>query len=313
MAPWHAQSLSVVVPVFNEESNVRPLTRGVVDAVRPLGLPFELIIVDDGSTDRTPHALRELVPETPELIIIRLRRNFGQTLALQAGFDRARGNVIVTMDGDLQNDPSDIPRLIQGLSRGADVVSGWRRNRRDQLLRRRLPSWIANALIRMATGVPIHDQGCSLKAYRREVVQGLDLYGDMHRFVAILTIPLGASIAELEVNHPPRVSGKSKYGLWRIFRVLVDMVTIQMLIRFRENPIRWFALLGLPFLAGAVATALVVMWTGYVSIVLPTITVVSVGVFTSCILFGLLGEAIVQTGTRRGERRALPRQWGAQT
>lgn len=309
MARWTARSLSVVVPVFNEEANIRPLVRGIVEAIRPIGLPCEAIIVDDGSTDRTAATLRELLPETPELIVVSLRRNFGQTLALQAGFDRARGDAIVTMDGDLQNDPRDIPRLLEPLSLGADVVSGWRRSRQDTLVLRKIPSWVANGIIRLVTRVPIHDQGCSLKAYQREVVQRLDLYADMHRFIATLTMPQGASIAEVEVRHRPRISGTSKYGLSRVFKVLADLLTIEMLIRFRENPLRWFALLGSPFLAGTVAFALLAVWTAHSSLVLPTVALTSGAVFVSCVLFGLLGEAIIETGGTRRARGIVVREW----
>jgi hypothetical protein len=165
------------------------------------------------------------------------------------------------MDGDLQNDPRDIPRLLEEIERGADIVSGWRRERQDLLLLRKIPSWIANWIIRGATGVPIHDQGCSLKAYRREVIEGLDLYADMHRFIALLTMPMGTSIAEIQVRHHPRVAGTSKYGLGRVFRVLTDLVTIQMLTRFRESPIRWFALLGTPFLLGTLLAGLAAFWS----------------------------------------------------
>jgi glycosyltransferase involved in cell wall biosynthesis len=300
----------VVVPVFNEEANLQPLVRGILEAVRALGLPFEVIIVDDGSTDRTLAALRELLPDTPEIVVIALRRNFGQTLALQAGFDRARGEVIVTMDGDLQNDPRDIPRLLEPLSRGADVVSGWRKDRQDMLLVRKLPSWIANRLIRLVTRVPIHDQGCSLKAYRREVVQGLDLYADMHRFIAILTMPFGASIAEVEVRHHPRAAGTSKYGLSRVFKVIADLLAIEMITWFRESPLRWFALLGTPFLIATVLGVLVALSAGPSSVVMSSVALVTATSFASCLLCGLLAEAIIETaGSRRGLRVVL-REWG---
>jgi glycosyltransferase involved in cell wall biosynthesis len=300
----------VVVPVFNEEENARPLVRGIVEAIRPTKLPSELIIVDDGSTDRTVAALRELLPDIPELVVIRLSQNFGQTQALQAGFDRARGDVIVTMDGDLQNDPRDIPRMLEELARGADVVSGWRKDRQDTLVVRKIPSWVANRLIRLVTGVTIHDQGCSLKAYRREVVRGLDLYADMHRFIGVLTMSLGTSVAEIEVRHHPRTAGISKYGLSRIFKVVADLFTIQMLTWFRESPLRWFALLGSPFLiAAGVSTILAFsMASGFV--VMPAVAFLSATSFVSCLLCGLLGEAIIEAaGAGRAHRVAL-REWG---
>ena len=235
MAGWSPRSISVVVPVFDEERNVRRLIEEIVGVLQPLGLPFEVVVVDDGSRDGTLAALREILASTPELVVIALRRNFGQTLALLAGLDRARGDAVITMDGDLQNDPRDIPRLLLELSRGADVVSGWRRQRQDSLFLRRIPSWVANWLIRVLVGARIHDQGCALKAYRSEIVRALGLYADMHRFIGLMTLPLGASLVEVEVHHRPRMAGASSYGPSRIFKVLVDLFTMQMLSRFRER------------------------------------------------------------------------------
>jgi len=307
---WSPRSLSIVVPVFNEEGNAEPLVRGIAEAVAPLGIPFEIVVVDDGSSDGTRSVLRGLLPSTPELVVVGLRRNFGQTAALQAGLDRASGDAIVTMDGDLQNDPRDIPRLLTELSRGADVVSGWRKERHDTLILRKVPSWVANRLIRFVTGVVIHDQGCSLKAYRSEVVSGLDLYGDMHRFIAILTMPLGASISEVEVRHHPRVAGKSKYGISRTFKVLTDLFTIQMLTWFRESPMRWFALLGSPFLAATVLASVAVFLRDTSTTVLTAVALVTATTFLACLFLGLLGEFVIQsTGGDRGPG-AVFREWG---
>lgn len=291
---WTARSFSIVVPVYNEQENAAPLVRGIVDAARPIGRPFELIVVDDGSRDATLETLRGLVAETPELVVVALRRNFGQTLALQAGLDRARGEAIVTMDGDLQNDPQDIPRLLEGLERGADVVSGWRKDRQDAVVLRKIPSWIANRLIRLVTRINIHDQGCSLKAYRADVIRGLDLYADMHRFIAVLTLPLGASIAEIEVRHHPRTAGASKYGISRTFKVLADLFTVQMLTWFRERPMRWFTLMGIPFLAasGLATLGVLVAENTVVPAALALITGTS---FLACILLGLLAEFVLAT------------------
>jgi hypothetical protein len=282
----------------------------IVEAVRPLRRRFELILVDDGSRDATLTRLRGLLAEVPELVVLALRRNFGQTAALQAGFDRARGDVIVTLDGDLQNDPRDIPRLLEALARGADVVSGWRRGRQDAFVVRKIPSWIANQLIRVLTRVPIHDQGCSLKAYRREVIRMLDLYSDMHRFIAVLTLPAAAAIAEVEVTHHARQAGASKYGLSRVLKVLADLATIQMLTRFQERPARGFALLGLPFLTASLAlgAAAGLGWGG--PVVAPTTALFAGLVFVSCLLAGLLGEVIVESAGTRAERRVLSREWG---
>lgn len=302
------QSLSVVVPVFDEEENAVPLVEGITSAVRPLGVPFEIVVVDDGSRDGTAERLRDLLTMVPELVIVRLRRNFGQTLALQAGFDRARGDVIVTMDGDLQNDPRDIPKLLHEIDLGADVVSGWRRERKDALLLRTLPSRVANWLIRLVTRVPIHDQGCSLKAYRRDVVRGLDLYADMHRFIAILTMPLGAVIREIEVRHHRRGAGSSKYGISRVLKVLADLFAVEMLTRFREHPLRWFGLLGLPFLiAGSLAgMTTAASWPG--TIVMPTITVLCSLNLLSCLFSGFLGELIIESAGRGRARHVVYRE-----
>lgn len=309
-----ARSLSVVVPVFEEEANVRPLVESIVAAVRPLALPFEVILVDDGSGDGTLPALLALRAEVPELVVIALRRNFGQTLALQAGFDRARGDAVVTLDGDLQNDPRDIPRLLTELERGADVVSGWRRRRQDAFWLRRLPSWLANAMVRRVTRIDIHDQGCALKAYRREVVRSLDLYGDLHRFVAVMTVPVGASIAEIEVRHHARRAGRSKYGLSRTFRVIADLVAIRMLTAFRGSPLRWFALLALPFglLAAIAALLAVVAPTTQDSVVLHALAFLTAATFAACLLFGLVGELVLVEEGPGAAPRVLCREWASE-
>jgi glycosyltransferase involved in cell wall biosynthesis len=308
------RSLSVVVPVFDEAPNVRPLVQALVAALRPLGVPFELVIVDDGSRDGTLAELRRLCAETPELVVIALRRNFGQTLALQAGLDRARGDAVVTLDGDLQNDPRDIPRLLEALEGGADVVSGWRRRRRDAFWLRRLPSAAANLLARRVTGVPIHDQGCSLKAYRREVARALDLYGELHRFVALLTVPLGASIAEVEVRHHPRSAGRSKYGLSRTLRVFADLAVIRMLTAFRESPMRWFGRVGTPFLAASLVCA-ALAWLVSVpggSVVFPAAAFLTAATFAACLLVGLLGELALAEEGAAAAPRVLCREWPAE-
>jgi glycosyltransferase involved in cell wall biosynthesis len=309
-ARWQPRSLSVVVPVYNEEGNAEPLVRRIAEATRPIGLPCEIVIVDDGSNDRTLEVLRGLCADVPELVVVALRRNFGQTLALQAGFDRARGDAIVTLDGDLQNDPRDIPRLLEQLSAGADVVSGWRKERKDTLILRKVPSWIANRLIRLVTRIEIHDQGCALKAYRSQVVRGLDLYADMHRFIAVLTLGLGATIAEIEVQHHPRVSGSSKYGISRTLRVLADLFTIQMITRFRERPLRWFSLLATPFLLLSLlagAAALLLPGSG---VIMSAIALVTGTTFVSCLLLGLLAEFVLAEALGAGDARSAQRARG---
>jgi glycosyltransferase involved in cell wall biosynthesis len=301
--------LSVVVPVYNEAENVAPLLMGILEQVRSLGLQFEIVIVDDCSSDGTEERLRALLRETPELVVLRLKRNFGQTLALLAGLDRARGDAIVTMDGDLQNDPRDIPRLLEELANGADVVSGWRRHRRDSLLIRRIPSWVANWLIRRLTRTSIHDHGCSLKAYRREVAERLDLYADMHRFIALVAVALGASVREIEVRHHPRVAGSSNYGLGRTFQVLADVFNMQMLTRFREHPMHRFALLGSPFLVAAFVSSLLALWTAGGSVVYTAVAFLTATTFGTCLLFGVLGEAVIEGATGARSRKALFHEW----
>jgi glycosyltransferase involved in cell wall biosynthesis len=238
--------LSVVVPIYNERENVQPLHEALTDALRLLGRSYEIVFVDDGSTDGTRDAMRALAAVDPHLRLVLFRRNYGQTAAMAAGFRHARGRTIVSMDGDLQNDPADIGRLVQKLDEGYDVVCGWRRWRQDRVATRLLPSRIANFLIARVTGARIHDTGCSLKAYRSWVVRSLYLYSDMHRFLAALGAGIGARITELPVRHHARRAGRSKYGLGRVFRVLADLVGIKMLIQFAAHPIRWFSLLALP-------------------------------------------------------------------
>ena len=247
----HPVEISVVVPVYNEVQNIGALHDSLTHSLRPLHRRYELVFVDDGSDDGTRRVLREIAAGDPHVRAFLFRRNCGQTQAMAAGFDAARGAIVVTMDGDLQNDPSDIPRLIEELENGYDIVCGWRRHRRDAWLTRLLPSMAANQLIRWTTGVPIHDTGCSLKAYRAWVVRSLTLYSDMHRFIAALGAGLGARISEVTVRHHPRRFGRSKYGLSRIFRVVIDLVVIKMLIQFAAHPIRWFGILALPVLVAA--------------------------------------------------------------
>ncbi|MGC6486377.1 MAG: glycosyltransferase family 2 protein [Planctomycetota bacterium] len=241
--------LSVVVPIYNERDNVEPLHEALSYALQQLGRSYEIVFVDDGSDDGSRDVMRRLAANDPHLRLVFFRRNYGQTAAMAAGFRACRGRTVVSMDGDLQNDPADIGRLIEKLEEGYDVVCGWRRNRQDRVATRLLPSRIANFLIARVTGARIHDTGCSLKVYRSWVVRSLHLYSDMHRFLAALGVGLGARITELPVRHHARRAGVSKYGLGRVFRVLADLVGIKMLIQFAAHPIRWFSLLALPLLA----------------------------------------------------------------
>ncbi len=232
--------LSIVVPIYNEEENVRALHESIVDALSGSGLDYELILVDDGSTDGSYPLLKEIAGTDGRVKVIRFRRNFGQTAAMAAGFDAARGKVVVPMDGDLQNDPADIPKLLDKIHEGYDVVSGWRRERRDAFINRKLPSVIANFLISRMTGVKLHDYGCTLKAYRREVLEGVNLYGEMHRFVPALASQVGAKVTELSVTHHQRLHGRSKYGISRTMRVILDLITVKFLLSYSTKPIQLF-------------------------------------------------------------------------
>ena len=243
-----ALDLSVVVPVFNEVDSLAAVAEGALAVLGKLGGRFEIIMIDDGSTDGSDRLLDELANRHEEVRALHLRRNFGQTAALAAGIDAARGEVIVTMDADGQNDPADIPALLRELEKGYDVVSGWRRQRRDGAARVWV-SQVANRLISRLTGVKLRDYGCTLKAYRRAIIKDVNLYGEMHRFIPALTVWVGAKVSELPVEHHPRTSGESKYGMGRIFRVLLDLVTVMFMLKWSTKPIRIFGGIGL--LAGA--------------------------------------------------------------
>jgi glycosyltransferase involved in cell wall biosynthesis len=247
--------LSVVIPVYNEVENVSDLHAQLTAALEPIGRPYEILLVDDGSTDGTRAALAAIEAGDPRVRVLRLRRNFGQTAAFSAGFDHARGDVIVTSDGDLQNDPRDIPALLARLEDGDgfDMVCGWRRKRHDSFSRV-LPSRIANGLISWSTGVHLHDYGCSLKAIRAEVVKGLKLYGEMHRFIPAVASWMGVSVTEMEVNHRPRTRGSSKYGIGRTLRVLLDLFTVKFMLAYGTRPAHLFGLMGLG--AGGTGTAI---------------------------------------------------------
>lgn len=233
-------NFSIVVPIFNEQDNIEELYLAITSALKDSGSDYEIIMVDDGSTDGSFRALQDLAARDGRLKVIRLRRNFGQTAAMAAGFDAAAGEVIIPMDGDLQNDPADIPRLMAKLHDGYDVVSGWRKERRDTFVTRKIPSMLANALISSLTGVHLHDYGCTLKAYRREVLEGINLYGEMHRFVPALASQIGARVTELPVNHHPRRHGTSKYGISRTLRVILDLMTVKFLLAYSTKPIQLF-------------------------------------------------------------------------
>ena len=250
--------LSIVVPIYNEVDNLRPLCERVHAVLAPTDWSYELILIDDGSQDGSSELLAELHAEDDRLKVLRFRRNFGQTAALAAGFEYAQGDVIVSLDGDLQNDPIDIPRLLAKLDEGYDLVNGWRVNRQDPFLRRRLPSQIANHMISLTTRVKLHDYGCTLKAFRREVAKGLKLYGEMHRFIPALAGDMGARIAELPVAHHARTHGSSKYGLTRTLWVVLDLLTVKFMSSYATRPSHFFGFLGLiaVLVGGGITTVL---------------------------------------------------------
>jgi glycosyltransferase involved in cell wall biosynthesis len=239
-------SLSVVVPLYNEEDSIGPMHAALKGALEGLGTPYEIVFVDDGSRDGTLPKARELAAADSTVRVIRFRRNYGQTPAMAAGIDEARGDIIVTMDGDLQNDPRDVGELIDHLGHGYDIAVGWRFNRQDKLWTRKVPSRIANRIIGKITGVPIQDNGCSLKAFRATVIKNVPLYSDMHRFIPAMASLAGARVIEVKVRHHARQFGKSKYGLNRVYKVLVDLLAIKTIVSFASRPLLWFALLAAP-------------------------------------------------------------------
>jgi len=251
--------ISVVIPAYNEEENINYLYDELSEVLAALQQPYEIIFVDDGSSDNTLAVLRSIQQKDAEVGVIRFRRNFGQTAAISAGFDFASGDVIVTMDGDLQNDPHDIPRFIEKIEEGYDVVTGWRYDRKDAFINRRLPSIIANKIISWTTGVALHDYGCTLKAFRREVIKNIRLYGEMHRFIPAIASGMGVSFTEIKVNHRPRQYGTSKYGISRTLRVVLDLITVKFLLSYATRPIQIFGLLG--FISGSVGFLLALIMT----------------------------------------------------
>lgn len=293
--------VSVVVPLYNEKDNVVPLYEALTRVLDRLGTRFEILLIDDGSQDGTTERLRQLAWQDPRVKVLVFRTNLGQTAALAAGLAAARGEKIVTLDGDLQNDPEDIAVLLDKLDEGYDFVHGWRRHRQDAWLHRKVPSRIANWLIARVTGVSVHDLGCALKAMRRDVAQELRLYGDMHRFITVLAARSGARCCEVVTRHHPRMHGQSKYGLGRTFRVLLDLITVYYLTRHLKSPMRLFGALGLgcAFVGTAAALATVGMkllsgidMTGNPLLLL---TVLSAMLAVQFLAIGLLGEMGVRT------------------
>lgn len=297
----HTPKVSLVIPVYNEEENLPILYQRVLEALDPHDIKWEMILVDDGSTDTSVTRARELVALDPRVTSIELRRNFGQTAAMAAGFDEARAEYIVTMDADLQNDPKDIPRLLAKAADGYDIVSGWRKNRQDDFLSRNLPSKLANQLISQVTGVYLHDYGCTLKVYRRDAVEGLKLYGEMHRFLPALVAQRGARIVEQPVDHHPRQFGVSKYGIGRTFKVILDLLTVKFLSSYSTKPIYLFGGAGLALFASGFLLVLSMLFMKYVHGVsmiltpLPTLSAMCVILGMQSFMLGLLAELVIRT------------------
>jgi glycosyltransferase involved in cell wall biosynthesis len=293
--------VSVIAPVYNESESVGALydlIRQTLDGER---LHWELILVNDGSTDTSPAKLDALAADDPRVKVVHFRRNYGQTAAMMAGIDFASGETIVAIDADLQNDPADIPKLLEKLREGFDVCSGWRKERKDQALRRNLPSRLANRLISRVSGVRLHDYGCSLKAYRREVVKGVRLYGEMHRFIPIYASWHGARVTEIPVNHNPRMHGKSNYGLERIFKVLLDLLVVKFLFRYAQKPIYVFGGIGLASMALSSLLAAYAIYLkifegqSFIRTPVPLLVVFTAMTGIVCVLMGLLAEILMRT------------------
>ena len=293
--------LSIVIPVHNESPNIKDLYDELTQTLIQYGRSYELIIVDDGSTDDSFEKLASLQTRDPHLRVIRFRRNFGQTAAFAAGFAHARGRLVVTSDGDLQNDPRDIPAMVKLIEDGNDIVCGWRKDRKDTFVNRRLPSILANKLISWATGVELHDYGCSLKVFRAEVVKPLRLYGEMHRFLPAIASQIGVKIAEVVVNHRPRRAGETKYGIGRTIRVILDLATVKFLLSYSTRPLQIFGLLGL--ITGTVGV-LITAYLAYIRLftsqgigdrplLLLGVMLVFIGV--QLVTFGLLAEVMART------------------
>jgi glycosyltransferase involved in cell wall biosynthesis len=295
--------VSIVIPLYNEEESLDALYEEVRAAADGLGVDYEVVLVDDGSHDGTPEKMRAICARNPRFRAVRFRRNYGQTAALQAGFDEARGRVVITLDGDLQNDPADFGLLLRTINEGYDVVCGWRRDRKDKMLSRRVPSMAANWMIGALTGTRIHDNGCTLKAYRSDVIKKARLYAEMHRFMAPIMCLSGSHYKEVVVNHRARQFGRSKYGISRIWKVFLDLLTIKMLLGFTTRPAVWFALLSLPFLVGALAAFAISVYIDLTRLphmeyplVFPAITILFSFAFFHLIVVGIFSELVVKLG-----------------
>ncbi len=295
-------TLSIVVPVYNEEENLQFLYESIRAACERHGQSYEVVFVDDGSDDRTFEFLEILYQQNSGIAVIRFRINFGQTAAMAAGFRAARGQFIISMDGDLQNDPADIPRLLAKIEEGYDVVCGWRKDRKDGFLLRRFPSIIANWLISKITGIPIHDNGCSLKAFRAKVIKRVALYSDLHRFIPAMSTLAGARITELVVTHHPRRFGTSKYGLSRSWRVFLDLILVKMVTGFVSRPALWFGIFSLLGLVLSFLSLIGMLSSGGAGIVWPTTTFLLFALAGHLYAMGILGEMLLYSGDYHPEQ-----------
>lgn len=294
-------TLSILIPIFNEEESISPLYDRLITALKKTGRAYEVIFIDDGSSDGSLETLLDISKKDPSVRIVSFTRNFGQTAALSAGIDSSRGDIIIPMDGDLQNDPEDMLSLLKKIEEGYDVVSGWRKNRKDPLFSRRIPSMIANKMISAIGGVRLHDYGCTLKAYKRDVLKNIRLYGEMHRFIPIYAHWIGARVSEIPVNHFPRRSGSSKYGMSRVFKVILDLMVVKFLLSYSQKPIYVFGGMGLLMVLGAILSG---GWAIYLKLFkkvsfiltpLPLLCVLLLVLGFLSILMGFLAEILTRT------------------
>jgi glycosyltransferase involved in cell wall biosynthesis len=295
------ETLSVLIPVFNEEENILPLYDRLIKALQKAGRPYEILFIDDGSSDGTLEILLDISQKNPNVKVISFSRNFGQTAALSAGIDVSRGEILIPMDGDLQNDPEDILVLLQKIEEGYDVVSGWRKDRKDPFLTRRLPSMIANKMISIIGGVRLHDYGCTLKAYKRDILKNIRLYGEMHRFIPIYAQWIGARVSEIPVNHFPRKRGSSKYGMSRVIKVILDLMVVKFLLSYSQKPIYVFGGMGLFMILGAFLSGLYALYlkffkgVSFILTPLPLVCVLLLMLGFLSILMGFLAEILTRT------------------
>jgi glycosyltransferase involved in cell wall biosynthesis len=295
------ETLSILIPVYNEEGNLSLLYEKLITALKKAGRPYEAIFIDDGSSDGTMEILLDLKEKNPNVKIVSFSRNFGQTAALSAGIDFSKGDIIIPMDGDLQTDPEDILPLLEKIEEGYDVVSGWRKDRKDPFLSRRLPSMIANKIISLIGGVYLHDYGCTLKAYKKDILKNIKLYGEMHRFIPIYAQWIGARVSEIPVGHFPRGSGASKYGMSRVFKVILDLMVVKFLLSYSQKPIYVFGGMGLLMILGAFLAGLFAIYLKYfkgTSFILTPLPLLCVFLLLSgflSILMGFLAEILTRT------------------